>query len=208
MTTTADEGMPPNQDRRVLRTQAAVLAAGVELHNEGGARAITVEEIARRTGIAKTTIYRHWRSREDLVMAILEHAAVDLPAVHTRDPIGDIRTMLLALWANLALPTSRSGLAGTIEALVTDAHLASQHRDFLTARRVPLVEAVTRAIDAGVIDTDVAAPMLTDLVVSPIIVRALISGDQPDRRYVDGLMAVVLGTPAPKTRGSARRPER
>jgi AcrR family transcriptional regulator len=196
--TTAD-ATPPKQDGRVIRTQATVLAAGIELYAERGAQGITVEEIARRTGIAKTTIYRHWRSREELIMAILEQTAVGLPDVHTDDPIGDIRSMLLSLWTNLVLPTSRVGLAGMITATAGDPQLASQHRDFLTTRAAPLLDAVTRAIDTGVVEAAEAPQTLTDLLSSPIIVRALIRGDAPERRYVDRVMKAVLGAPPPRT---------
>jgi len=193
--TKAADAAPPKQDRRVIRTQAAVLAAGIELYAERGAQGITVEEIARRTGIAKTTIYRHWRSREELIMAILEQTAVGLPDVHSSDPIADIRSILMSLWTNLVLPTSRVGLAGMITATAGDPQLASQHRDFLTTRATPLLDAVTRAIDAGAVETSEAPQTLTDLLSSPIIVRALIRGDAPERRYVDRVMKAVLGAP-------------
>lgn len=185
----------PKLDRRVIRSKTAVLAAGVELYRERGSRAITVEEIARRTGIAKTTIYRHWHSREDLILEILEKTAVELPTVETNNPVEDIRTIVLSLWTDLVLPTSRTELAGTIEALATDPELSSRHRDFLAARSAPLVDAVTRAVDAGAIETDSPPQTLAALLASPIIVRALIRGDEPDGGYVDHLMEIVLDTP-------------
>lgn len=199
----ATEAPPPNTDRRVLRTRAAVLAAGTALFHELGARAITVEEVSRRTGIAKTTIYRHWRSREDLVIAILEQVAVAVPATSTDDPLHDIRTILLAVWAGLVEPSSRMELAGTIEAMAASPQLASEHRRFLTARTAPLVDAVERAIASGAVEASAGAQTLADLLVSPIVVRALIRGDEPDPRYVDRLAGVVLDSPTSHTDAGA-----
>jgi AcrR family transcriptional regulator len=58
-------------DRRVARSRAAVLEAGVELLVEGGPNAVTVEAVVQRSGVAKTTIYRHWSSRDDLVVDVI-----------------------------------------------------------------------------------------------------------------------------------------
>jgi AcrR family transcriptional regulator len=58
-------------DPRVARSRAAVLDAGVELLVEGGPNAVTVEAVSQRSGVAKTTIYRQWASREDLVVDVI-----------------------------------------------------------------------------------------------------------------------------------------
>lgn len=187
--TTATE---PKIDRRVLRSRAAVLAAGRELFHERGTDGITVEEITRRTGVAKTTIYRHWRSREELVIDILADTVVELPAIETNDPVQDIRTILLALWTSMAEPNRRRDLAGMIESTIVSPDLAALHRDFLTTRAAPLVAAVGRAVDAGVVQGDVRRQTLADLLASPIIVRVFIRGDQPDPRYVNHLVRTVL----------------
>ena len=56
---------------RSERTEAAILAATRDLLAEGGVRELTVEGVAARSGVAKTTIYRRWRSRDDLALAVL-----------------------------------------------------------------------------------------------------------------------------------------
>lgn len=58
-------------DPRVARSRAAVLETGVELLVEGGPNAVTVEAVSQRSGVAKTTIYRQWASREDLVVDVI-----------------------------------------------------------------------------------------------------------------------------------------
>ena len=55
-------------DPRVARSRAAVLAATVDLLGELGHAGTTVEAIAERSGVAKTTIYRHWPSRAPLLI--------------------------------------------------------------------------------------------------------------------------------------------
>jgi len=71
----------PAAGQRVARSRAAVLEAGVELLVEGGPNAVTVEAVVQRSGVAKTTIYRHWASREDLVVDVIGEVVQDSPAL-------------------------------------------------------------------------------------------------------------------------------
>lgn len=187
---------PPKVDQRVVRSRAAILAAGRQLYDELGVRGITIEAIVARTGIAKTTVYRHWRSRQDLVVDILEQAAVEFPSISTDDPLGDVSEMLLALWAALAQPMERAGLVGMIESTIGDADLTELHRGFLASRAAPLIAAVTRTLEHGEAAVTGSPQLLADLLASPIIVRAFIRGDPPDVSFVDRLVSAVLGGPA------------
>jgi AcrR family transcriptional regulator len=61
----------PNVDPRVARTRAAVLGAAIDLLAERGYSGFSVEGVVERTGIAKTTLYRHWPTRDDLLAAAI-----------------------------------------------------------------------------------------------------------------------------------------
>jgi AcrR family transcriptional regulator len=67
-------------DQRVARSRAAILEAGVELLVEGGPNAVTVEAVVQRSGVAKTTIYRHWSSRDDLVVDVIREVVGSAPS--------------------------------------------------------------------------------------------------------------------------------
>jgi AcrR family transcriptional regulator len=69
-----------SQDPRVARSRAAVLEAGVELLVDGGPKAVTVEAVSQRSGVAKTTIYRQWASRDDLVVDVVAEIVNQSPA--------------------------------------------------------------------------------------------------------------------------------
>ena len=62
-----DTGRQP--DRRSERSKQAILDATRELlAEEGGVRALTIEAVAARSGVAKTTIYRRWRDKWELAL--------------------------------------------------------------------------------------------------------------------------------------------
>jgi AcrR family transcriptional regulator len=80
---------------RVARSRAAVLDAGVELLVEGGPNAVTVEGVSQRSGVAKTTIYRQWESRDDLVADVIGEVARGVPAPPPDMPFEPALRMLL-----------------------------------------------------------------------------------------------------------------
>ncbi len=67
-------------DARVARTRAAVLRTATDLLVEGGPSAVTIDAIVARSGVAKSTIYRHWESRDDVLVAVIENCAPNLVA--------------------------------------------------------------------------------------------------------------------------------
>src|ERR1700678_1090144 len=77
---------------------AASLAAAYELLTEFGLSGASVDEVSRRSGVAKTTIYRHWPSRTALLFdAVMQFA----PRLLTPDT-GSLRSDLTALALGLA----------------------------------------------------------------------------------------------------------
>ena len=84
-------------DERVRRSRATVLDATTQLLFERGFGGATVDEIARRSGVAKTTIYRHWPTRTDL----LRNACSTLSTPLDTPDAGSLEADMTALMTNL-----------------------------------------------------------------------------------------------------------
>ena len=69
--TTKDKKASPGRPRDQL-VDEAVLRAALELFSENGIEGASIGQIANRAGIARTTIYRRWSSREDLLVNAIE----------------------------------------------------------------------------------------------------------------------------------------
>ncbi len=65
-------------DPRVLRSRAKMLDAATELLAEAGPRAVTVDAVSERSGVAKSTLYRHWDSREGLLVDVMRANIPDI----------------------------------------------------------------------------------------------------------------------------------
>lgn len=62
-------------DPRVARSRAAIIRAATDLLVEGGPNAVTIDAIVAQSGVAKSTIYRHWQSRDEVLLAVIEACA-------------------------------------------------------------------------------------------------------------------------------------
>lgn len=89
----------------MTRTRAAVLRAATDLLVEGGPNAVTIDAIVARSGVAKSTIYRHWPSRDDVLLAVIESCAPRLPEPGPDVEVVDaLRVVLYAMVAALNDP--------------------------------------------------------------------------------------------------------
>ena len=102
---------------RSARSDKAILDATRELLAEGGVRDLTVEGVAARAGVAKTTIYRRWRGKHELALAVL----IDMveQVVATPD-LGDTRAELVS-FVDAAVTILGSTIMGRVmQGLVSD----------------------------------------------------------------------------------------
>ncbi|MFE7711398.1 TetR/AcrR family transcriptional regulator [Streptomyces sp. NPDC057486] len=169
------------QGRRA-RTEKLVLDATRELLAERGVRGLTVEGVAERAGVAKTTIYRRYRSKTDLALAVLLDMVDD---VGTQPDVGDTHAELAAV-VDRTLELLRSTLMGRVmQGLVSevaaDPELARAYRERVVNRRLADVRRlVERGIASGEMRPDLNPEMVTDLLLGPIYYRLFLSGSPLD----------------------------
>ena len=91
-----DPAGPPRRAGRPRSAEAdtAILAATVDLFVELGFDGMSVEAVAVRAGVGKTTIYRRWPTKEDLVIEAIAHLAPSTQMVDTGNTGDDLRTVI------------------------------------------------------------------------------------------------------------------
>ncbi|MFI0805384.1 TetR/AcrR family transcriptional regulator [Amycolatopsis lurida] len=94
---------------RTARVRARILAATVELIARDGVSGFRYEEVADRAGVHKTSIYRNWPERDELVIeALSRHADRQVPFADTVDLRADLVEFLLTLAGELETPVGRA----------------------------------------------------------------------------------------------------
>ena len=163
-------GRPRSEPARL-----AILQAAAEMLSERGLRAMTIEQIAKRAGVAKTTIYRRWPSKATLALeAFLNEFLSTQPPVDTGAFESDLRTALSAWVATVdGTPTGRS-LVSLIAEVQLDPALAFTWREnILLSVRTQHRKMVDRAIARGEIPARSDADVLMDMLYGPAYHRLL-----------------------------------
>ena len=192
---TADPGQPTptSDDPRVVQTRKVVLAAAMELLRSEGHEAVTPLRIAERTGIARTTIYRHWPERRDLIADAIESHRPDWQFESTGDVRTDLVRHLERVVARLNAGPLPPFFVTLIERAEHDQEFAELHCRLAAGRSQPVVLALEAAIDRGDLPTDLDASAAVALIDGPVFYRRLISREPLTDDFiatvVDGFLA-------------------
>jgi AcrR family transcriptional regulator len=182
-------------DPRVVRSREAVLAATVALLTEHGLGGVTVEAIAQRSGVAKTTIYRHWPNPSQLVIDAVDALAQPCATPDTGSLRGDLTEIINGLANTITASPMASVIPSLVDAAERDREIARLRRGWVRQRRSSLVVALDRARDRGEIDGAVDADVIAAMGPGALFYRRLVSHEPLNpaflARVVDGLMAAL-----------------
>jgi len=185
--------------QRSAETEQVILQVTRELLVECGVQGLTIEKVAARAGVAKTTIYRRWRDKDELALAVvldMVEQVVKLPE------LGDTRAELLA-FVNAAVKVLGSTLMGRVmqglvSDLATDPELAQAFRDrVVSVRDGEVARLVERGIARGELRPDTNPETAHELLIGPVYYRLLLSGRPLDRAFAKRNVEAVLRAFAP-----------
>lgn len=149
------------------KMRTAVLAATLAELATTGYAGLTVEGVAQRAGVHKTTVYRNWKDAPSLVVdALTSHFATDIPIPDTGSVAGDLRALAQALVASVSTQAGR--------ALITTV--------LAEAARLPRLADVKRALSAELLKT----------LAAPIYFRLVCTGEPVDEGTADRAARVAL----------------
>jgi AcrR family transcriptional regulator len=144
---------------RAARVQDAIITATRELLAEGGVSGLTIEGVAERAGVAKTTIYRRWSDKDELALAVLIDTT---EGIRTPPDVGDTRKELLTFVATATQVIQENGaFAGLASEIATRPELARVYRERVVDLRLAEVgEVVARGVQRGDLREDTDARLL------------------------------------------------
>jgi AcrR family transcriptional regulator len=173
-------------ERAIIEGVMKLLEEGVPLGE------VSIERVARTAGVGKATIYRRWRGKEELFVDVLRAAEPpepELPGTSMRD---DLVVLVEAL--------RRRGLVNRSSAILHNVYAqmkssprvwAAYHAMVIEPRRRLAFEVLRRGQLSGELRDDVDVELLNDIVVGPMLVRALM---RPEAELPDGLAERIVDT--------------
>lgn len=164
------------EDPRVARSRRTVLEAAVAVLADLGYGGFTIDAVARRSGVARSTIYRHWSDRAELIDAALSSLNVQpVPGPRTLDDPDAARRAVLDLLRHLDAGVNDGPVAACLPALVDGAErdpaIRRLHHQQSERRRRTLTGLVRHACtgpaggETGEEDADLVAQALAGAVI-------------------------------------------
>lgn len=193
------------RSERVVRE---VLDATIEELARVGYAALRTEDVAARAGVAKTTVYRRWPTKHELVEAAVREAArIDDPLPDTGTLRGDVVALVQATVGRLGTPQARAiaRLVGNEAAADPDVdRFARKLRD---DKRAQHARVIVRAQERGEIPADVDPALVIEVAFAPLVARAIRFGEKTPLEKIERIVDLVV-TGAEHGGGKKRRSRR
>ncbi len=160
-----------------------MLDATAQLLADEGYSSVTIEKIAATSGVARSTIYRHWDALDEIVLDAIQSM---LGPVAKPPDKGNVRDDLIALYRQLARALARSEWGTTVKVIV-GAALAEEMFGRVLAQAIDERRAggrtvISRSIERGELPSGTKVDWLLDSVTGVLYYRALMSGHSLNER--------------------------
>ena len=184
-------------DPRIERTRAVVRRVALSELAAVGYGAFTIEAVARRSGVAKSTIYRHWPGKLALIADALDTLNVQTPAgaldveAPPRERVAQLLQHLVDAFRD---PLITGCTPALIEASEHDAEVRAFHHAYARARRQRLVDAIADGVGDGSFPTSVDPGIAATALAGAVLYRRVMTGTPYVRDDVPALIEALLGT--------------
>ncbi len=188
-TETTKRGRPrdPSADQAILDAARSVVA-------EKGFTGASMDEIARRACVGKDTLYRRWKSKEELVLHLLKVMSEQaVPAPKLEDP----RYGLFLFLQDIRKVNQSTDLgpiiAGIVGECARNTRLADGFREFWRERRRIAAGPIREIAPSDTSEDEIE--VILDHILGPIYYRLLLTGDPVDDEYLWELIATIPWSP-------------
>lgn len=176
---------------RAARVIEDVLHATAEELSRTGYLALRVEAVAERSGVNKTTIYRRWPTKSELVAATLAYVLPSPVPPDTGTLRADLLQMLDTATAFASSPLGR-GLVRILHTERAEPEVERLTRALRNIHRSARIQVVERAVERGELPSGTPADVVADLVFAPVLTRVSSFGEERDEVFAASVVDIVL----------------
>ncbi|MFF3391686.1 TetR/AcrR family transcriptional regulator [Streptomyces sp. NPDC002669] len=192
---------PPRtgRPRSVAADEAILEATRASLVDLGWSK-LTMSDVATRAGVAKTTLYRRWAGKNELVVDAVAVLFDELELPDLGSLSADVQSVVLQFAALLERPETRTALMAVVAESTRDEALRTRIRDSIVDRQKRLVlQGRRRAQERGELpreqDEDVAATtadLIFDVIAGAVVHRVLVSAEPVDADWARRFTVLLL----------------
>ncbi|MET8744003.1 TetR/AcrR family transcriptional regulator [Streptomyces sp. NPDC057575] len=161
---------------------------------------LTMSDVATRAGVAKTTLYRRWAGKNELVVDAVAVLFDELELPDLGSLSADVQAVVLQFAALLERPETQTALMAVVAESTRDEALRTRIRDSIVDRQKRLVlQGRRRAQERGELpveqDEDAAAAtadLIFDVIAGAVVHRALVSAEPVDADWARRFTVLLL----------------
>jgi AcrR family transcriptional regulator len=176
---------------RAARVVEDVLRATTEELGRVGYAALRVDDIATRSGVNKTTIYRRWPTKAELVASAIGRIAVSSTVPDTGSLEGDVLEFLLGILKFADTPAG-PGIMRMLQVERAQPEIEAISTRLRVEHRAARAEVVRQAIERGELPPETDPDLVADLFFQPIMTRLVRDLEPVSEAYVRAVVKVVL----------------
>jgi AcrR family transcriptional regulator len=179
---------------RVQRSKEAILRTTYQLLMETGLAGVSVDEVSKRSGVAKTTIYRHWPSRTELLLETCSRMGSKFDTPDTGNLKSDLMELVSCIAALLRSKNFSSVLPSVIDAAEREDQVAALHARIHTEHMAPLFVVIERAKQKGDLPRNCLSSEIVAALVGPLFYRRWFSREPLDEEFIKGVVHRVVSS--------------
>ncbi len=176
---------------RSEQANRAALDATVELLLASGVEGVTLEEVAARSGVAKSTLYRHFGSREGLISSAASCCVIEQPTPNTGSLATDLRLLFDRFMHDPSEQRVGELLPLLIDAARRDPSMDEMVARIMAARRQPILTVLELAQRRGEVSPDLDLETALAIVSGPFTFRRLVERREITPAFTDAVLASI-----------------
>jgi AcrR family transcriptional regulator len=172
-------------DRRILAAARETVAAQ-------GYAGLSIDAVAERAGVAKTTLYRRWPTKARLVADLVSRMQDEARLTETDDIVADLTRLTAGIAASLSA-VGAPLVADLTAAIARDPDFGETMRERWAQLRRVAVQVLGRAVERGALSPGFDPEVVVDQLAGPLYYRLLFTGDPLTAEYAATLVENALG---------------
>jgi AcrR family transcriptional regulator len=171
-----------------------MIAAARQLLVEGGPGAITVDAVSARSGVAKSTFYRHWQTRDEMVVDVFNSLAPPVIVVDASlSPTDALREFGRRLAATMSDPEWQCMTPALLQLKIHEPNFAHVEERIQSDQRGALNAILQRGIDEGTFRADATSDTSFALFFGPFLLASLLDLTALDQAFADAVIDQFVG---------------
>ena len=168
---------------------------------EVGYDQMSVDDVAGRAGVHKTTVYRRWPTKSDLVFdAVSEQSAEAVPVPDEGDLLADLRAFAREIVGNIGTEGGARTSRSIVAAAATSEELSGAMQAFWSDRLAGSAVIVERAVERGELPAGSDPNLIVEALIGPLWVRLMLTGEPITDELADRVAELVAaGATRPPT---------